>query len=288
MLWLFLVISILAASSNSVLLHRLPGDTNLHKFNMIGFVVWIGVLLAANGFALSLTPMTVFWGILYGTVQVLFMFYKAQAMKNGPVSITTLIGNCSLILSTTVGVVVWKESVSIMQLLGILLLLAAFILCTYKKPDKTGQTSKKWLVYCLLFFSFAAGVGIIFKAFSKVSAGTGAGDMMIVAAATMLVFSGIKIWISRLTPKDQQKPPKETKSIWGLAVICGLLSCGYNRLNISLAGLFDSVIFYPCFNGGVILLSTVLSVIFLRERLTIRQVIGLALGIGAVVTVGIF
>ncbi len=287
-LWLLLLTSILFASLNSVLLHRLPAKSDLFVFNMTASVLWIGILFALNGFSLTLSPEIILWGILYGVTQELFMFFKAQAMKNGSVSITTLIGNCSLILSTSVGVIVWKESVSVMQIVGIALLLAAFFLCTYKKSEKKESSSKLWLIYCLFFFTFAAGVGIIFKFFSKTSGGEGAGDMMIVAAMTMLIFSGIKIAIRRLMQKGKGEKPCYSKAFFVIAVLSGILSCGYNRLNISLAGLFDSVIFYPSFNGGVILLSAILSVIFLRERLSKRQTIGLVLGVLAVVTVGIF
>ncbi len=286
--WLLLFISILVASLNSVLLHKLPNKSNLYVLNMISSVVWVVILFAANGFTLHITPQIALWGILYGVVQELFMFYKAQAMKSGSVSVTTLIGNCSLILSTGVGIVAWKESISVMQILGILLLLAAFVLCTYKKTDKTERASKRWLIYCLAFFTLAAGVGIIFKAFSKMGEGVGAGDMMIVAAVTMLIFSWIKILLTKAVSKKQELTSKFTKAFWGIAIISGLFSCGYNRLNISLAGLFDSAVFYPCFNGGVILTSAVLSLIFLRERLTKRQTIGLFLGVLAVVTVGVF
>ncbi len=44
---------------------------------------------------------------------------------------------------------------------------------------------------------------------------------------------------------------------------------------------------YPCFNGCVILVSSVLSIIILKEKLTRRQLLGLVLGILAVITVGV-
>ncbi len=287
-LWLLLFTSILFASLNSVLLHKLPARSDLFVFNMIASVLWIGILFALNGFSLMLSPEIILWGILYGVTQELFMFFKAQAMKNGSVSITTLIGNCSLILSTSVGVIVWKESVSAMQVAGILVLVGAFFLCTYKKSDKTEKISKLWLIYCLFFFTFAAGVGIIFKIFSKTSSAESAGDMMTVAAMTMLLFSGIKLAVGKFVQKEKREKKCYSTAFFVIAALSGILSCGYNRLNISLAGLFDSVIFYPSFNGGVIMLSAILSVIFLRERLSKRQTLGLILGVLAVVTVGIF
>ncbi len=287
MLYFLLFISILFASLNSVLLHKLPEKSNLYIFNMLVSAVWIAILFSLNRFSLTVNSQIIMWGIIYGVTQELFMFFKTQAMKSGSVSITTLIGNCSLILSTSVGVIVWKESVSVLQIFGIFMLITAFILCTYKK-SKSEKCSQLWLIYCLLFFTLAAGVGIIFKIFSKLSGGEGAGDMMIVAAFTMFVFSSVKLSVSQITSKSKETTKVFTKSFFIIAVLSGLLSCGYNRLNISLAGLLESVIFYPCFNGGVIILSTLLSIIFLREKLASKQILGLALGILAVVAVGIF
>ncbi len=277
---LLLILSVFIASLNSVLLHRLPKGSDVVRFNMLSSAAWVVVLLAVNGFTVTLTPSVLLWGIAYGVVQELFMYYKAQAMKSGPVSVTTLIGNCSLVLSTAVGVLVWKEHVSLGQVLGIALLLAALVLCTYKKPDGAAQSAKRWPVYCLLFFTLAAGVGIIFKAFSKT--GGSAGDMMLVAAVTMLVFSLCK------TAVRAGQRPRLDKGLVLLALVSGLISCAYNRLNIYLAGALDSAVFYPCFNGGVICVSALLSMLMLRERFSKRQAIGLLLGICAVVTVGIF
>ncbi len=286
--WIFLCLSILFASLNSILLHKLPKNSSMFHFNMISSGVWLCLLFALNGFSLTLTPHVILWGLLYGVTQELFVFFKAQAMKNGSVSVTTLIGNCSLLLSTSVGILVWKESVSPMQIFGILLLLAAFVLSTYKKREKAENTTKRWLLYCCLFFSFAAGVGIIFKAFSKTNGADSAGDMMIFAAITMLIFSSLKLAVSKILSKAQPEKPALGKTFLAITLISGILSCGYNRLNIVLAGLFDSAVFYPCFNGGVILASAVLSRLLLREKLTKRQTIGLILGILAVVTVGVF
>ncbi len=288
-MYLLLICSILFASLNSVLLHKLPSKSNINIFNMICALIWMVILFAVNGFSLTFSKEVIVWGIIYGIVQELFMFFKAQAMNTGAVSITTLIGNCSLILSTSVGIIVWKEIISVPQIIGILILICAFFLCTYSKSKDDKKASGKWLFYCVCFFVLAAAVGIIFKAFSKSSNGAGADDMMIFAAIVMLLFSALKIFIGyQITPKEERKKISLTKAFIIIALISGVLSCAYNRLNISLSGMFDSAIFYPCFNGGVILLSAVLSVIFLKEKLTKRQLIGLFLGVCAIVTVGIF
>ncbi len=286
--WLLLLVSILFASVNSVLLHKLPAKSDLFLLNLICSGVWILLLFSLNGFSVALTPSVLLWGVLYGVTQEMFLFFKAQAMKSGPVSLTTLIGNCSLILSTPVGILVWQESVSVPQLIGIGALILAFVFCTYKKGEKAAPATKKWFLYCLCFFTLAAGVGILFKAFSKAEGGEHVGDMMLVAAVVMLLFAGIKLAVRRCVVKGEAQGFEVSRRFVLIALINGVLGCCYNRLNISLAGKLESAVFYPCFNGGVILLSTLLGLFFLRERLTRRQAVGLALGIAAVVTVGIF
>lgn len=287
MLVLLLFVSIFAASLNSVLLHKLPQKSNVFAFNLIGSLIWMIILFCVNGFKIDFNSTNILWGVLYGVIQMLFMIFKTKSMGSGPVSITTLIGNCSLILSTSVGVLVWKEDISIWQILGILILISAFFLCTYQKSGT--KASKMWVIYCVFFFVFAAGVGIVFKCFSKANGGS-AGDMMIIAAFTMAVLFLCKILLDKLGGKTEEDGAQKSigfnKVFLILALSSGVLSCLYNRLNISLAGLFDSAIFYPCFNGGVILLSLALSMIILKERITKRQAVGLALGTAAVLIIG--
>ncbi len=281
-LTLLLLLSIVAASVNSVLLHKASGKLNTVSFNMIGTVVWILILAGMNRFSLSITPPILIWGVLYGIVQMLFMLFKAKAMGTGPVSTTTLIGNCSLLLSTTVGVLVWHEGLSVFQVIGIALLIAAFFCCTYSKGEK--EYSRMWLIYCCCFFVSSAGVGIIFKAFSK-SVDSGVNDMMLVAAVTMLTLSGLVRLFGAVTRKNA-KEQIEWKKILPIAIFCGLLSCAYNRLNVFLTGELPSAVFFPIFNGGVILLAMVLGTCVLKERLTKRQTIGILMGTAAVAVVG--
>ncbi len=287
LLYFLLLLSIIFASSNSVLLHKLPQKSNIYILNMISSAIWLAILFCFNGFSLKLGKEIILFGILYGVIQEMFLFFKTQAMKNGAVSITTLIGNCSLLLSTTVGVIVWKENISVFQIIGIVFLIIAFFLCTYEKSDK--KVSGKWILYSVFFFVFAAGVGIVFKAFSKSTGGSGAGDMMIFASLVIFLISSIKFAISELTDRDKKEKThlNITKPFLAIAFISGVLSCVYNRLNVSLSGLLESAVFFPSFNGGVIILSAVLSLIFLKEKLTARQISGLSLGIVSIIIIGI-
>lgn len=284
----FLIVpSVAAAALCSVVMKRvgLRGARDLFVFNLISSVVWLvilGGLYGLNGGG-AFSAREILWGIAYGAVQSLFLVFKAGAMSSGPVSVTTLIGNCSLILSTAVSVLFLREKIALPTIPGIALLLIAIALCTLQKPDGTKAT-KRWIFYCVGFFTFAAGVGITFKLFSG-SGSDDCGRMMLVAAAVMCA---VTLGLSAATGAFRKQSFLRAKSAWLPVLLCGVLSCGYNRLNIVLAGALPGAFFYPVFNGGVILLSALLSLLLLRERLMPRQWAGIVLGTAAIAVIGIF
>lgn len=280
-----LLASIAFASLNSVLLHKAKiSHSDVFKFNFLCAVVWCVCLFCVNGFKLQINKTVLLWGIIYGVTQTLFILFKTLAMNTGSVSITTLVGNFSLVISVLFCFFVWDEAIGVWDVVGLALLLVGIILSTNK--EASSKSSSKWPVYLILFFIFAAAVGISFKAFSKTGKLEYAGDMMLVAAIFMLIsYAVISLFVKNRDSAEESG--KINKEFIIYALISGVLSCVYNRLNIYLSGALDGVIFFPSFNGGVILLSTVLSVILLREKLNLKASVGIMLGVAGICVIGI-
>ena len=283
-----LLFSILAASFNSVLMHKanLTEKGAIYKFNFLGAVVWCVCLFLANGGRLHLNSDVFLWGCIYGITQSLFILSKTAAMNKGPVSLTTLIGNCSLLISVIVCFILWEESISWADIVGLLLLILGLAFTTYKKSG--GEFKKGWTILSLLFLLLGASVGIIFKAFSKSVEAKFASSMMVVAAFIMLIFYAIIcLFTGGLASGSNLCTKKEKRLFIILALVCGGVSCFYNRLNIYLSGTIDGIIFFPSFNGGVVLLSTVLGIVLFKEKLSVKQLIGVLLGILGICIIGI-
>ena len=64
-----------------------------------------------------------------------------------------------------------------------------------------------------------------------------------------------------------------------MAVGSGIAMGAVNVINLYLAGVMDKHIFFPIVNGGLIFFTLAAAVIFFREKLTVKQWIGLILGI---------
>ena len=73
-------------------------------------------------------------------------------------------------------------------------------------------------------------------------------------------------------------------AMWLLIVLFAAGGVGValnNQINLYLSGVIPSAVFFPIVNGGGLILITLASLVFFKERLTGRQWIGLGLGIAA-------
>lgn len=284
--YLLLCLSVLFAVSNNLLLHKfgnkgLRGTGDVLLFNAVVSAVWVVILLPISGFEFSKT--VVFGGIVYGLITAGMLFCKMQAMTHGPVSLTTFAGCASLLISTVVGVLVWKESIGVLQGIGVILLIASLFLVVSPKSEKTESSWKYW---CVGFFLFSGSVGVAQKAFQSVSGGKGTGTMLAVSAfVSAILLTAVSTVFSKIKLDSMPHLPKNAV-VYALA--CGIVSCLYNRINNTLSGKLPSVVFFPGFNGSFILLATLCGVLLFREKLARSQAIGLAVGaVALMLTAGV-
>lgn len=279
-IYLLLFLSILLATANNLLLHgynnrQLRGIGDILLFNSLVSCVWTVILLALNGFS-PISGTTLLWGLLYGSTIAMFLLCKMQALASGPASITAFVGCSSLLVSTAVGIIAFQEKISPLQIIGTILLITALFLSISPKAEKA---KRSWKLWCMLFFLCSGAVGIIFKFHQASENAAQVNGMMLVASITSAVaFALTSVIVSN---KQLHGSPKIPQCAVVFILCCGIASCGYNRLNISLTGLLPSIVFFPTFNGSVILLTSLLSAIFFKEKLKKAQLIGLILGVFA-------
>ena len=286
-MYFLLVISIIAAALNSVLLNKSGAceKNTIFKFNFLCSLVWCIILFFANNCNMHINQQVLFWGALYGVAQSCFLIFKTAAMSTGSVSITTLVGNSSLLISTFVSLILWKETVTLTDVLGLALLCLSIFLCIYEKSEK--KYSLKWKYYAFFFFILAASVGLIYKGFGKAGNIEYCGDMMLFSSIIMTFINLIVSLVVKGRYGLNKSVVSNTKRFLLFSLGSGLLSCLYNRLNIELAGNIDGIIFFPCFNGGVVILSALFSFIFLKEKLSLYQKTGICIGVISICIIGI-
>lgn len=288
--YLLMLVSIFFAVTNNCLLHRLPSSTfrtpgDIYFYN--GCMNGGGVLLMAifslitGDFAISWE--SVIFGVIYGVLLVAFLLSKSLAMVEGPVSLTTLIGCSCFVICTIFGAIYAKETIDLFQIIGMVLLMIGLILCV--NPKKGDQPlTPRWFMYVAFFFITGGLVGILYKIFGLTDSGHMFNSMLLFAALTAsTLFLVLSFVINRKAKAPKPSiPPAARPSL----LLCSFVSCVYIRMNLSLSNMIPSAIFFPVCNGGIILLASLLGIVLFKERLQRIQMLGVALGLLAIVLNG--
>lgn len=224
---------------------------------------------------------TLMWGMLYGISMSLNLLSRTKALETGPLSLTLLIGCSSMVLSTLFGTLLWRESATLSQIAGVAVMLLAMI--TSLKSSKGGTISGKWAMYSLgLFFTNGAN-GLILKAHQSTFAAEQYGLFLTIGFAVSALCMSLLACFVRIRNGESSKFDRRLAVS---ALLCGGAGCGYNLLNTLLSGAIPSVVFFPVFNGSVIVFSLPVAMALFREKATRRQMASIVLAIAAILLIG--
>lgn len=288
--YILMVCSVFFASLNSLILRKFknrtfqsPGDSFFFNGGMS--VVWTLIMtvwfFSAGDIRMSGGAML--FGAIYGVVLCLFLYCKNQAISQGPVSLTSLIGNCAFIPATWFGVLYANERVSAFQIVGMCLMLIALFLCINPKRSEE-RLSGKWLLSCLAFFCAGGMIGMFYKVFGKSDAAGEVNAMMLSASVvSCALFFIVGMAVNKA---GKQGLPRIHKESLIYILLAGITGCVYIRLNVSLSAVIPSAIFFPVANGGIVVITTLAGAFAFREKLNRVQISGVLLGLVALVVTG--
>ena len=260
-----------------------------HIFNAgVSFISAL-ILWVWSGFDISMSVFTLILGIIFGLVVAIQHIANLQAIETGPLSYTSVIISLSTLIPALSGAIIWKESISTIQMIGMVLLAVCLILSVNK--DTGGKkASMRWLIFCGIAFLFNGLIGVMQKWHQSSDHASELNAFLVIAFASSLLYSLISALIIVFTQRkaETQKNASIIKASFAPVLIFMMLVCGAgsainHKLNLFLSGVLPSAVFFPMVNGGGLILVTVCAVIFFKERLTIKQWGGLVLGIVSVI-----
>ena len=259
---------------NNVCKKDLATGAHVYRFNTLSYAICIllfGIIAISGGFSLF----TIALGLLFGVVTALSNYYKMQSLSCGPMHITLLITTSSMIIPALSGVF-FGESFSVYKLFLVFVLIF-FIYLSLEKKSST-QINKKWLIFCALAFVLQGSIGVLQKIHQSTEHRGEIGGFLFVAFICSIVYSHFRA-------KKGFKALNFNRKLFIFAPICGLCTFLMNFLNLKLSGLLPSQLFFPIVNGSAIIVSSVMSVIIFKEKLTKRQVVGLCGGILSLISI---
>jgi len=255
-------------------------------FNAVACLVSTVILQCWGGFGIS-SPFTIALGVAFGAVTSLQGISVLSALQIGPMSYTSVIISFSTLVSALSGVVFFGEALGWAQIVGMVLMLISFVLAV-KSDSNEKKANLKWIFMCLIAFFATGSIGVMQKVHQSSQHRGELNAFLIVAFASSAVFCTIlALLLKRRDNKSAEEgnAPKSTQ-LWmmvAVMLINGACIAINNKFNLYLSGVMDSAVFFPIVNGGGLVLTTLAAVIIFKEKLLVKQWIGVVVGIASVI-----
>ncbi len=227
-------------------------------------------LVAEPWFGLSI--LTGFWFIFT------YLLMTASTQRSG-VTVTSLSSKLSVVLPIMAGVVMFSEKLNFVATTGIVLALVALVLVLERKKESGEKNNRSWLLPVCIFFGTGTG-DILMKITEQQNSGDDLGFMIAFIYFVALIF-GIIIVIWDIARGKSKWQWKSALGGIGLGVINFFsTSSVYHAMRC-----FDNVVLFPIYNIGVVSLTALIGWLFFKEKLTLKNYIGLVIAVIAVILI---
>lgn len=286
MQYVFFLIIIGCALGNNVFKNLFAhGETVTDGDNAIYNVIACGIgapmALIGRGFSAISGP-SLLLSVLFGASMAVVAISTIKALRQGPMSLTLLFGDFSMVIPILAGFLLWQESISAGKTAGILLMFAAIYFMVYRKGEAAGtkEAMGKWAFWASVY-GLSCGLMSFFEAMQTKS---GRGE------AAMFLFWGFTtatvVLLVYLVICSRKPETAMTVKLIGPENLNGLLVGIFGGIShivtMKLLLLMDSSVLYPLKAGICIAANALLGRLLFKEKLTKRQGVGLVLGFAAV------
>ena len=255
---------------------RVDGKPKIMRFNVmkVGASFFVFLLIFVWGAELHLP--TILYAGIYGTSQFFSTLFGFLALASGSLALTSTIVSYSVVIPCIFGIVFLREGIGIVSGIGFLLLLLSIFLL--KKPSDGKKFSKSWLTYVAITFGCNGISSIVQKLHQTAYPGEFRGEFMIFSSfVSLLLF--IAVWLS--AGKCQGDGLNHAK----FAIPAGALMGFNNFLTLFLSSKISASVLFPTVSVFQTVFNLLFSKIFFREKLNIRQIIGILVGVASVILI---
>lgn len=262
---------------------RFSGFGNIMSVNIITSVVGIAFFAVSGiNFRLFIDTKFVIMAFIYGLATLGAQSLYIKALKHGPVSVCAMIYAFGFLIPTVVMAIYLKEKIGIAEIIGVAVIILSVILVMSSKKGGA-VSSKSYLVFIFLAMFSSGTVGLLQKLFGHIFRKEDFDSFLFAAFLFMLLFSVVgKVASKSGGGKSERNIDKRIMAVCGLLALSNVLQ---NKLTLFMAALLPAVVFFPIYNGAVIILSAITSRAFFGEKINKCGWFGIALGVFAIVLI---
>ena len=288
-LTLLMIATLTAALMVSILRKNISKNSNgVHTcliYNLIISATAIIILLFMGIGRASL--FTLLLAMLFGLTIFSQQLSYIKALETGSFSYTTIITSLAMLIPSFSGAILWGEVLSWGKLAGVVFMIPTIILSVNRnKNTPPTSTEKGWLMWCGAAFLCGGLVGVIQKLHQKSPHKGESNEFLWFSFIFCFVYALAILLITKKRTKPQSH--RLSGGVIIMMILAGAFYTANHCLNLYLSGKIDSIIFFPAVNGGGLLLTLLSAAIIFKERLTLRQCIGIGCGIISILLIFFF
>lgn len=279
-----LILALLCSASMAIAL-RLSGRPNSNRYGLLVgnyltcvLMAWLSLsektVLPVSGAMWTAMAAGVFNGFIFLADLLLF---QLNIRKNGAVLATTF-SKLGLLIPVGASILFLGERPTALQMVGMLLVLAAILLIHFEKGEAKASF-KTGLLLLLLFYGIGDGMA---KVFEHIGERRYDGLFLFYTFITALFLSS-SLFAAEL--KREKKKLQAAELLSGITV--GVPNYLSSLLLLKAVTKLPAYVVYPCYSVGAVLVVCVVSILFLKDRMTKHQALGCGVILAALVLLNV-
>lgn len=238
----------------------------------------------------SVTPLNVidesFVGLAFflGLVFIGSLFVIAETTAKYGISVAQVANRMSVVIPISVAVLLYGDGVTVFKIIGVLLAIVAVYLVSHKEADSKTENKFWWLFPLIIFICSGIIDSSINYAQRNLVNDTTLDVFLSTIFATAFLF-GMLVLLYQLIVKKEKFQMQTIPA----GIILGLINYGtmYFLSKALGSGLLEPSALFPINNLSILTLSTIISVLIFKEKLSSKNWIGIGLSLLAIFILGL-
>lgn len=256
-----------------------------YSYTLAGLIAFVMLLFdGMSGFSLPAVGISALGAVSLAVS----LFCSIEALKSGVMVLAAMAGSAGLLLPCIAGIFMFNEPMKPMQFIGIaLLIFSGWLLIGYSK-EQTGSFTPRTLLLLIGSMLSNGSVMLAQKMFSKYLPDTSVSIFSFLTFGLIGIGMFIGLVPSLLCQSGRAKIAAVPKPVFLYGTISSIILLAINQLATLAGRNVPSAIMFPINDGGATIITAITAAIFFKEKLTVRSVCGLILGIGSLIVINLF
>lgn len=243
------------------------------------FFLFAGDIFHVSVFSLGMA-------LAFAVVTIFAQVFLSLAMGCGPMSFSVLFTYLgTMIIPTIYSMIFLGAKPTITQWIGFGFMMISLALSVDLKQKGEHAMSVKWLLLTFGGFVMWGLVGVCQQIHQNSKYKGEINGFLFYSFIIMTVLLFLFFLVCKKRGEEQNYFIKSKPTVYIL--LSGLGNGAINLINLFLAGVMPSIIFFPIVSGGVIILSGLAAIVVFKEWLQKKQVIAVVAGVISVILLGI-